>query len=121
VVPIGFGLGGLDLEAARFMLFDPRYAAQKAYVRTPTPSTNLFRLLGEVGLIGLGLLTAIVFRWYLLFRNSDDLRGELFVVAAFVGLMFVGRNALAAYLFLCGAFLARARLMNGRLAVPGVL
>lgn len=109
-LPLGFGLGGTDLEAAPYFLSDPKYAAHLDYSRTPTPATNGVRLLGDLGLVGLFLFLVVatsVSRQ----ANKQGYRAlAVFSVAGFVGLMFVSLNAVSSYMFLLGAALALVRL-----------
>ncbi len=109
----GFGLGGLDLEAIPHLLRDPKYAAERQYVRTPTPSVNFMRLLGDIGIAGLAMLSWIVYRWRRRLRMAGEAIFALFIISAFFGLMFVSINAIACYVFLCGAVLTHARLRAG--------
>lgn len=111
---LGFGLGGLDLEAVYYLLRDPKYSLQRQYVRTPTPSVNLARILGDLGIVGL-----LLFCWFA-WVCSREMKAlgqphlALFFAAGMVGTAGASINALSSYFFLSGALLSWARLSQRR-------
>jgi hypothetical protein len=123
---VGFGLGGMDLEATPFLLKDRKYKLQLQYVRTPTPSTTGARLIGDIGLAGMVLLAACVWTWRRRLKRRGFGALSVFVVATGLGMMFQSFNSISAFLFLCGGGLALERLdpaaakvSSLRVAAPG--
>ena len=110
----GLGMGGTDLEAVPYFVRDPKYAAQHRYIRTPTPSTNGVRLLGDIGIIGILLFGFAM--WEICKRHikSGNQALAVFGASGFFGLMFVSINAVSAYLFLVGAGVALLRIERTR-------
>lgn len=103
ILPLGYGLGGFDLEAARYVVMDKEFKVHTKYVRTPTPSTTAPRLLGELGLIGLLLLGGVALKLSRLMRAKGfhTLAAGVFIV--FVGVLPTTASALPAVLFVFGA------------------
>ncbi len=107
---LGLGMGGTDLEAVPYFLKDPKYSAHHLYSRTPTPSTNGIRLLGDIGLIGLLLFGFAAWTIARRLRKSGEQALAIFSLTGLAGLMLVSINAIAAYCFLLGAGVALLRI-----------
>lgn len=109
---IGFGMGGTDFEALPYFLNDPKYAAHHQYGRPPTPATNGMRLLGDIGIIGLLLLSLAILEISKKLRVAGNHVLAMFGISGLAGLMFVSMNAVSAYLFLVGAGVASLQVRN---------
>lgn len=104
-LPVGFGLGGFDLEATRYAEPVPIY---KPIAFTVTPTSNIGRLVGEVGLIGIGLFIGMLAVWFRKIRAGiGDAQAVAFASSA-AGLMLVSSVAFTAFLFVSGACLTLA-------------
>lgn len=99
-LPIGFGLGGGDLAVMPYVGY-----VHLKYERTPTPSFTGFRMLGDLGLIGLALFHAQVATWSRTV-GRENLAFRVFILCSGVALMLTSQAGLGGFLFVAGAALA---------------
>jgi hypothetical protein len=105
----GFGVGGADLAVIPYI--PPE---ELAYQRTPTPGAAGMRLLGDLGLVGLGLLIAAAWRWAGQLLRWGRHHEAAFVLGGLATILLGSSVALTAYLLLVGATLTVARLEQVR-------
>lgn len=102
----GFGLGGFDLAALRYADPVPYY---KPAAFSLTPTSNIGRLAGEVGLLGLVLFGAMVLGWFRTVRRNVGRPDAAALISATGGLMFVSITAFASYMFVVGVCLTLSK------------
>lgn len=101
----GYGLGGTDLAVIPYVEW-----IHLKYKRTPTPGVTVVRLLGDLGIIGLVLLSAIAAAWARTLKRDRDFVGASFVMAGLAAAMLGSLIGITLYLFIAGAVLSAAAL-----------
>lgn len=97
---VGHGAGGVDFFLIPYV--DP-LILQKATSITPTYFVT--RMVGDVGVIGLGLALLVIFQWWVASLRSESNGLGLFLVSGAVLLLLTPQTVLFAYLFLVGCYL----------------
>lgn len=101
----GYGLGGVDLAVIPYVEW-----IHLKYKRTPTPGVTVVRLLGDLGIVGLVLLSGIATAWSRLLKRAGDLVGASFMIAGLAVAMLGSLMGITVYLFIAGALLTAAAL-----------
>jgi len=112
----GFGPGGASFKLA------PTGSEGPALGGAVTPTYTLTRVLSEVGLVGLLLMSSMFFVWRKRLRSPSSAVGCCFVTVQGILILVQPMWVLPAYLFLVGAFLGNASFSNqSRVAKPATI
>lgn len=104
----GHGTGGIDFELVRYT--PENFLLQGA---TLTPAYLITRLLGDIGICGMGLFALAWTSWFVFLRKKQDVAALHFLVAGGLALLVTTQVSLAGYLIVSSAMISRSFYIAG--------